>query len=247
MINEELNALFSKWIEAHKNESKDSLEITIGEFRFIGSDSFSYDGVIDEEAYMKAPLKVLFISSEPNIDEHSAKNGTVISDNRKSYLEYYNSGEDKWLGKMRERLSAIYMAITKQGKKNFHNFANQFAVMDINKRGGPAKVRKVGRLCYYATLYKNFLITEISIINPDIIVWIGFNTYRAGVPEILDAKSNGNAKWFDISGRKIPIVPMWQTSYYQSRINPLEGYDNKTVGKLCAKAVEEYEKAIASI
>jgi hypothetical protein len=45
-----------------------------------------------------------------------------------------------------------------------------------------------------------------------------------------------------INDKQIPILRMWHTSYYQGRIEPLRGYANRIIGKLCAKCREEMER-----
>ena len=42
--------------------------------------------------------------------------------------------------------------------------------------------------------------------------------------------------------KKIPILRMWHTSFYQGKIEPLQGYSNKIIGKLCAKCREEMKQ-----
>lgn len=55
----------------------------------------------------------------------------------------------------------------------------------------------------------------------------------------LGAEKFGKKRFFNISGKKVPILRMWHTSYYQGRIDPLHGYSNRIIGKLCAKCLEE--------
>ena len=53
------------------------------------------------------------------------------------------------------------------------------------------------------------------------------------------AKDIDHKRYFVLSGKQVPIIRMWHTAYFQSKIESPPGYSNKTVGKLCAKLVEE--------
>ena len=52
----------------------------------------------------------------------------------------------------------------------------------------------------------------------------------------------GDKIYFLIGDKKIPILRMWHTSFYQGKIEPLQGYSNKIIGKLCAKCREEMKR-----
>lgn len=236
-----LEILFDKWEEAQLNESTNSLSLTLSG-KNIRKDFFQRDGIIDEPTYDKEKIKVLFISSEANADEYSAASNIVKTNYVKEYLDYYKTGIDKWRGKMRERISAIYGSVTNQNNIEFHQLANKFAIMDLNKRGGTSTIDSGRHIIEYVKLYKHFIIKEIEIIDPDFIIWIGTNTYNLGIPELLGSIKKSTNKFFFINNRYVPIVKMWQTSYYQSKIQPLPGYKNKTIGKLCAKAKLELSK-----
>lgn len=235
-----LSNLFDDWEKAQLEESDESLLLTISG-KNIRKESFERDGIIDEEAFNKEKVKVLFITAEANVDDYGASKGIVKTNYRDEYLHYFKTGKDEWRGKMRERICAIYGFITNQKDVEFHLLANKFAVMDLNKRGGKKNIDDGSHIVEYTKIYKDFMIQEIEIINPDLIVWIGQNTYFMNIPELLGSvKFNGN-KAFRIKGKAVPILKMWQTSYYQAKIDPLPEYRNRTIGKLCAKAKLEME------
>ena len=58
----------------------------------------------------------------------------------------------------------------------------------------------------------------------------------------LEARSNSDKRYIVIDHKETPILRMWHTSYYQGKIDPLPGYTNRIIGKLCAKCKEEMER-----
>lgn len=236
-----IKIFFDKWEIAHLNESEESLKKTINGDN-IRKEFFERDGIIDEEVFEKEKRKVLFISSEANSNDYNAAKGESKTNYQNDYLDYFDKGEDKWHGKMRERICALYQFISGIRDLPFNKSANRFAVMDLNKRGGKSKIDGGQHIVEYCKVYKNFIKKEIEIINPDIVVWIGTNTYDMGIPDILDAVVDSKKQYFIINNKRVPILRMWQTSYYQAKKSPIPGYQNKTIGKLCAKLLEEMIK-----
>ena len=239
---EQLEQLFIEWEYAQENEPDSSWKLTQGGENITKS-HFRRDGIIDEAIFSKEKRKVLFISNEANDDEYSAKSNpkpNTIDD----YQKYYETGCDDYLGKMRERTSAIYKIIAgiEINEMSDSDAAIHYAVMDLNKRGGgsSAKVERIQEYCKY---YKEFIRKEIEIINPDIVVWLGTKTYDTDLPiNYLGAKRIGDKIYFLIDDKQIPILRMWHTSYYQGKIEPLQGYSNRIIGKLCAKCREEMKR-----
>ena len=237
---EQLNQLFKEWKNAHHLEPDESLKKTING-KYIDKDFFEKDGIIDEVAYLNEKTKVLFISAEANADEYNAKNGIKETDYCKVYIDYYYSGKDDWKGKMRERLSAIYGCITNQPEMPFHELANRFAVMDLNKRGGKSTLDGGEHIKHYVEYYKEYIKKEIEIINPDLVVWIGLNICHLGIPSLLGFEYKNDVLLFKINEKIVPSITIWQTSYYQARIEPIPNYKNRIIGKLCAKAKLEMD------
>jgi len=236
-----LNNLFDKWESAHSNESEESLKKTIhGEN--ISKEFFQRDGIIDEEIFGKEKKKILFLSNEANSNNYNAAKGQPKSNYQNEYLDYFKNGKDDWRGKMRERTCALYLFLVGIYDLHYSNYANRFAMMDLNKRGGKSKIDGGQHIVEYCRVYKDFIKQEIEIIDPNIVVWIGTNTYDMGIPEMLGAVIKAGNKYFDINKKPVPILRMWHTSYYQAKITPLPGEQNKTIRKLCAKLLSEMEK-----
>ena len=244
-----LDNLFSEWEKAHQDESEESCKKTINGDR-IKKHFFERDGIISENDFEKEKTKILFVMAEANIDKYTKEGWNGKMDYREIYKNYYNdqTGKDEWKGKMKERLSALYGYMTSQTHVAPHLLANKYAVMDLNKRGGKAKIGRGAHIVEYVRVYRSFLRKELEIINPDIVVWVGTNIYRLGIPKLLGAKEDRGNLCFEIEGRSVPIISIWQTSYYQARIEPLPpeecGTENRIIRKLCAKAKIEMGKLI---
>lgn len=240
---EQLEKLFVEWEYAQENEPDFSWGLTRGG-KNITKSHFRRDGIIDEVVFSKEKRKILFISNEANDDGYSAKfnpkpNSIV------DYQKYYETGCDDYKGKMRERISAIYKIAAGIGIEEMSNSdaAIHYAFMDLNKRGGGPDSKDGLHIQAYCDYYKEFIKKEIEIINPDIVIWLGTKTYDADLHiKYLGAKKIENKVYFFINGKKIPILRMWHTAYYQGKIEPLEGYSNRIIGKLCAKCREEMER-----
>ena len=240
---EQLSELFEQWRTEQENEPDESWRITKGG-KNITKKHFRSDGIINENYFEREKIKVLFISNEANDDEYSAKTNTNPS-NICDYNKYYETGYDNWKGKMRERTSAIYKVIAGYGINNISDSdaAILYAVMDLNKRGGGPDVKGAMHIRAYCSYYRKYIQKEIEIINPDVVVWLGTKTYDMELhSKYLGAKKVGKKRYFNIGGKQVPILRMWHTSYYQGRIEPLQGYSNRTIGKLCAKCVEEMRR-----
>ncbi len=241
---ERLNELFERWKKAHTEETQESLLKTISGNN-IKPYFFEKDGIIDEDAFEKERIKVLFISAEANADEYNAKEGIYETDYRQAYLSYFESGKDDWGGKMRERLCGIYKYLTHQPNLILKEAANKFAVMDINKRGGKSTIDKGKHLVAYTELYKSFINEEIKVINPDVVVLVGVNLCELRIVQRLGCLEEDNKCFFQINGKKVPILLSLQTAYvhYQAgRYPPLDGCDNKAIGILCSYLRNEIEK-----
>lgn len=59
----------------------------------------------------------------------------------------------------------------------------------------------------------------------------------------LGAINEGEKTFFIIDRKKVPILSLWQTSYYQGQCECAIGYeDNKIVGKQVTRAHQEMKK-----
>lgn len=240
---EQLEQLFIEWEYAQENEPDFSWKRTRGG-KNITKSHFRRDGIIDEAVFSKEKRKVLFISNEANDDEYSAKSNpkpNTIDD----YRKYNKTGYDDYLGKMRERTSAIYKVVAEIGinEMSDSDAAIHYAVMDLNKRGGGEDVKGALHIQEYCQYYKEFIKKEIEIINPDVVVWLGATTYDKNWHiKYLGAEQIADKIYFLINNKKIPILRMWHTSHYRGKIEPLQGYTDRRIGKLCAKCREEMKR-----
>lgn len=59
----------------------------------------------------------------------------------------------------------------------------------------------------------------------------------------LGAIPRNGKSYFNLSGKIVPILSLYQTSSYQTRREPLSGYEeNRTKGKQAARCAEELYK-----
>ena len=241
----DLDQLFSIWQKAQAEELDSVWVQTRGSAKNITKNHFRRDGIIDTEIFDKEDRKILFISSEANDDEYSAKTN-VLPSTVDDYLKYHITRHDDWKGKMRERLAEIYKVLTHTAREHIENpdAVLHFAVMDINKRGGGAFIGKDNHVENYCKTYASFIRKEIEIINPDVVAVIGTNLFNANLHgKYLGAITENGKDYFIINGKKVPILSLWQTSYYQGRCDAAKGYeDNLIIGKQVARAVQEMEK-----
>lgn len=240
-----LKLLFKEWKKAQENEP-DEIWLKTKSGHNITKAHFREDGIIDEETYEMEKRKVLFISNEANDDEYSAKT-KIDPSNISDYRNYSKIGYDDWKGKMRERTSELYKVVADIPRNEMSDpeAALHYAVMDINKRGGGSDIKGGDHIEAYCRYYKDFIKKEISIIEPDVVVWLGVNTYdRELHSKYLGAIRQGDKRYFMVNGKKIPIMRMWHTAYrYGSRqITPLPEYGDSLVGSLCAKCLSEAKR-----
>ena len=242
---EQLEQLFLEWENAQKNEPEMIWKLTNGGNTNITKEHFRRDGIIDEATYEKENVKVLFISAEANDNEYSALTNSRPN-SVDDYREYHFTGNETWKGRMRERLAELYKVISGMERDAMSNpeAAMHFAIMDINKRGGGPEIKGGKHLKAYCKHYAGFIRREIEIIDPDIVAIVGTNLYDMGLHKsfLVAFSSNGNC-YFDLKGKKVPILSLWQTSYYQGKNEPLAGYeDNRTIGKQAERCVNELKR-----
>lgn len=241
----QLEQLFLEWENAQKNEPDTIWKLTNGGNANITKEHFRRDGIIDEATYEKERVKVLFISAEANDNEYSALTNSRPN-SVDDYREYHFTGNETWKGRMRERLAELYKVIsgTERGEMSNPEAVMHFAIMDINKRGGGPEIKGGKHLKAYCRHYAGFIRREIEIINPDIVAIVGTNLYDMGLHKsFLGAFSSNSNCYFDLNGKKVPILSLWQTSYYQGKNEPLAGYeDNRTIGKQAERCISELKR-----
>ena len=247
---EKLEILFNEWQIKQENESDDSfVNHTKGDAIYITKGHFCKDGIICEEKFENEKIKVLFISNEANDDSYSAKNSKITS-RIESFNEYYNNKdvERGWGGKLRERICALYKVIIENYEIPENKVSQNFAFMNLNKRGGKNTIRdkNIGRnhIEEYVDLYKDEIKKEIQIINPDIIVWLGVNTYNMNLHiKYLDAYIDDGKVYIDINDKKVPILKMYHTSRGRwLSCEPDSNFSNKILGRLATEMKNELKR-----
>ena len=242
---EQLEKLFKIWEKAQEEEPDDIWMLTKGNSRNITKEHFRRDGIIHERTYVKEKRKILFISAEANDDEYSAatdKRPNTVED----YLYFNHTGYDDWKGHMRLRLAELYKVISQIERNDMSNSeaALHFAVMDLNKRGGRSTIDKGKHIQAYCKRYADFIRKEIEIISPDVVAFIGTYLYNMGIhTDYLGAVDESGKCFFFINDRKIPILSLYQTSYYQGRGEVAAGYeDDRVIGKQVSRCLSEMKR-----
>lgn len=183
---ERLNELFEQWEEEHKREldinNKDN-QSTIPNLK-ISKDSFTYDGFVFDEK----DNTVLYILAESNLDGKIKDNGTFWL---KSVYKIRNNNL-----KITKRIEKMQNYIC----QNFTELSmKDISYMNINKRGGFAECNNQTLYNYYNKYKKDYILKEIEIINPKVIV------FCAGNKAIYDdLKENVKCKY---------IIDMYHPSY----------------------------------
>lgn len=241
----QLESLFRMWEIEQKNEPDDIWELTNGGNENITKTHFRRDGIIDEVTFEREKVKVLFISAEANDNAYSALTNPTLN-SVEDYREYNHTGVETWKGRMRERLAEMYKVIsgTERGSMPNSEAVMHFAIMDINKRGGGSSIKSGEHLEHYCRYYAKYIRREIEIIDPDIVAIIGSNLYGKNLHgKYLGAESVDGKYYFDLEGKKVPILSLWQTSVYTGRNEPLAGYeDNRIIGKQAARCADEMKR-----
>ena len=218
----QLARLFEEWKKEQSNESEKScLETMIRpeERGCITKECFCEDGIIDERQFNKQNIKVLFISNEAN---DAAYNNGELTSRIKSFNHFYETGKDDFGVQMMERICCLYQVISDNYQTPINIVARDFAFMNLNKRGGAERVND-NHIEKYCVCYNGKIQDEISIIDPNLIVWLGCNTfYLAG--KNTDSKKENGVLYFNLNGKKVPVIRMWHPCYYQAK----KKYEEKT-------------------
>lgn len=229
-----LNKLFELWRKAHCIEKNFGDTIPKDDNRIIAYNSFYKDGIVNNDMYNNSKVKVLFVSNEASI---SCDRGLLIPDTAKtivgdacgntvgSFRLYAEDNEDEyWSTKMRIKYGEMYRIIIGESidKENWmdknREYNNCFAIMNINKRGGFGSIQK-NVFNNYVKRYKEFILKEIELLKPDIIIWCGEKTYEESL-RVMYKLTDFNENYDIINNKKTKIVKMYHTSpQSSSRIN----------------------------
>lgn len=187
-----LEELFDLWRKAHTVEENYE-ETTVPEtknrdkvFPAIERDSFIADGYVSQPDYEASAIKVLFVLREANIATH--RENDIPS--KRTHEWFYGSfikeladnppKQKQKMARMAYYLQHPELSEEKRRKPDEEGMKKALAscaYMNINKRGGSAKVNWTIFDNYYRT-YITFITKEIDIIHPDTIVLIGSNDYE---------------------------------------------------------------------
>lgn len=241
---ERLKELFEEWKIAQSKEDDETFKKTKGDTQNVTKTTFCEDGIINEEIFenqKENPVKVLFISNEPNCDSEDGGSRII------AFQEYYRDKIDNWGGKLREKTCALYKAIIKNYEVPEWKVACNFAFMNINKRGGNRTIadrnKDKNHIEEYCKQYRKFIKGEIDIINPDIIVWMSITTYNMDLPkQYLGAKEDNHGLLYIDN---IPILNIKHPGYAHTLskdIQPNKNFKNNTLGKLATKIEEEMKR-----
>lgn len=201
-----LEELFDLWRKAHTVEENYE-ETTVPEtkkrdkvFPAIERDSFIADGYVSQPDYEASAIKVLFVLREANIATH--RENDIPS--KRTHEWFYGSFIKEMADnppKQKQKMARMAYYLQHPGlpddmKKKPDDEALKTALkcsgyMNINKRGGGATVNKAVFYNYH-TKYATFIIRQIEIMSPDIIIEIGYN---------------------GIEGLSEHALPVWHTSY----------------------------------
>ena len=200
-ITEQLENFFEEWIKEQKKDNEYDCEKT-----GIAIDSFTQDGVVDEDTWnaLKPKKKVLYLLREANGNtskKDADGKGACVDDGEFWFKQCVNDGN---IGnKIFKRIAGMQRIIQNDDKSSDTDLLKQVAYMNINKRGGGSKV-DWKMLTSYANDYEEFIKKEICIIKPDIIVCCG--TYWLFVDNICGFyKNNDRTKNWE-SGAKEDFV-----------------------------------------
>lgn len=155
---ETLEKLFEIWKKAQIDECDKSFKKTYFNYDVSRKHIFSKDGFLGNEN----KAKVLFVCREPHIDD-------------KLNSEDEKNGNYFWVKEyaVKNKRTAYYnLPIKCLGDLKLKYTIDECAYININKRGG-GKDCDMNRLKTYAKTYRDFIIKEIKIINPEIVIFLG--------------------------------------------------------------------------
>lgn len=205
----ELNELFLAWQQQHCLEESENTR-----YARISKDSFTEDGPIVPELYYASSTKILFIGKESNI-EHSGKdeNGMIRADET-FYTRNVALHPEITPRTFVKNLAKLYNAL-KTGNYEIPDSdtgkLKDAAFINLNKRGGLATCsHRVLRA--YTKRYKDWIVEEITLLAPDLIVCCGADCYNIVVSEIA-------------VGSKIGGIPVLAAYHPSARVSDNEKLD----------------------
>ena len=185
MLTEKLNELFKQW--------EDQIEEYQGKF--------VRDGIIDEDEWIKTNPKVLFIAKEANQYGNQTTGDFRVDwkNNDSNYPFAYRIAE--WSFGIINSFPVFNKIFPKS--LYYHEILQKISFLNIKKTGGIGTSSGVviGQHC---DLNHKFLLREIELINPDIIILsLSFNTY---ISEMMFGDIEWQPSGYDIN------VARWNNS-----------------------------------
>lgn len=218
----QLEMLFNEWKQAQKDEPKKSLKKTMLKgAEIVEYDFFCKDGIVCEEEYKNESIKILFIANEPNVEHKSniddGKKPNPESSQLDSFEDYYKSHEDDWSGRLRKRICEIlYPSLIDLEEREFPvengwKNAKKIAFLNLNKRGGKGSIEN--HLKHYCEYYKDYILKEIDIINPDVIIWLGKGSFKMCSNSVFDNMIDmGDYYRVEINNKDYSLISTFHTS-----------------------------------
>lgn len=180
----QLNILFAEWENNTKEYNK----------------KFVKDGIIDEILYEKTSPKILFITKEPNDPLQTSWDFRELWKSEFSHSFTYRIAE--WGGGITSDFKLTFDDLW-DDLKNLHSMLHKIAFMNIKKIGGNGS-SELNELLYHYKLSKEYIVKEIEIINPEIII-LGLSFWKEITKNLFD-----NCDW-EKSGYGIEITK-WNNS-----------------------------------
>lgn len=205
----ELNNLFLSWQHQHSQDDSDK-----SKYKIINRDSFTEDGPIVPELYYASQKKILFIGKESNIENSGVlKNGQIIADEI-FYTREVVLDPKRTPRKFVKNLAKLYNAL-KSGNYEVvdsnTDSLKEAAFINLNKRGGLATCsHRILRA--YTKRYKDWIVEEITLLAPDLIVCCGADCYNIVVSEIAVRS-------------KIAGIPVLAAYHPSARVSDNEKFD----------------------
>lgn len=147
-----------------------------------GHEFFCIDGFIDEDTYKEQEKRVLFIAKESNVSKGTDKDFFWLQSvaNRKS--------DSKILSRRISIMANAYFDYNFSCVIKSLDNLQKIAYMNINKSGGSSRTNTT-KLWEYANYHKDYILKEIEIIKPELIVCCSKLVYEI-ISDILGTKIN---------------------------------------------------------
>lgn len=190
---------------------------------------FTRDGIINEQVFQTQKLKLLFIAKEPNqsqkpIDEKPEDYRIELSDLEipKDYSKVYSYRIAEWAyGILNDFPPFENFFFEKQKNKlGYNETLQKIAFMNVKKIGG-AGASNAEEINQYVIRDQKYLISEINLIDPDIIV-LGLGLSQEMRASLFPDLSEVN--WMDCGFSKIKVARWHKTriiDFYHPSVRPV--------------------------